>query len=165
MALINKKTTLEECQRAALLLKQAGIHWTGYFMIGLPTETRGEMLKTLEFMKKLAPDFASISIYEPFPGTAMFDLGIEKGLVERERTLSDFFTISPKYYYVKDINRRIDTLSNEEFKEIEDEIKEAFHKYNMGISRLVKRLRSRSRLYLREPKTILSDFRKFLSWL
>jgi radical SAM superfamily enzyme YgiQ (UPF0313 family) len=165
MTLINKKITLEECLRAAKLLKQAGIHWTGYFMIGLPTETKDDMQKTLEFMRKLEPDFASISVYEPFPGTAMFDLGVEKGLVQNERSLSDFFEISPKYYYVRNINSRIDTMSDEEFKEIESEIKESFHKYNMAVPRLVKRLKSRSRLYMRDPKSIWSDFKKFLCWL
>ena len=165
MRLINKNTTLEECMNAAKLLKKAGIHWTGYFMIGLPTETKDDMQKTLEFMRKLEPDFASISVYEPFPGTAMFDLGIEKGLAKKESSLSDFFEISPKYYYIKDMNRRIDTMSNQEFKDLESEIKEAFHKYNMGIPRLAKRLKSRRRLYIREPKTIWSDFKKFLGWL
>jgi radical SAM superfamily enzyme YgiQ (UPF0313 family) len=165
MRLINKDITLEECMNAAKLLKKSGIHWTGYFMIGFPTETKDDMEKTLEFMRRLEPDFASLSVYEAFPGTAMFDLGIEKGLVRKELSLSDFFAISPKYYYMKDINRRIDTMSNQEFKELENKAKEIFHKYNMGIPRMAKRLKSRSRLYVREPQAILSDFKKFLSWL
>jgi len=162
---INKKITLDQCKNAAKLLHKIGIHWTGYFMIGLPSETKEEMCQTLQFMKELRPDYASISVYEPFPGTELFEIGIEKGLVERDRSLEDFFSISPKYYYVKDVQHRIDTMGNGEFEKIEEELKEKFHKYNAGIPRLAKRAKARGSLYAREPKILWSDFKKFLSWL
>ncbi|MBN1804551.1 MAG: radical SAM protein [Sedimentisphaerales bacterium] len=165
LKLINKGTTLDQARRAAKLLRNAGIHWTGYFMMGLPTETKEETYQTLQFMKELKPDFASLSVYEPFPGTDLFELGIEKGLVERERTLEDFYTISPKYYYVKDAGKRVDTMTNNEFEQLETEMKNKFHKYNMGFSKLLKRARSRSRIYISEPKALCSDFKKFLSWV
>ena len=134
-------------------------------MMGLPSETREDIYRTLKFMKELNPDYASLSVYEPFPGTGLFEKGVEKGLVERNRTLVDFYTISPKYYYVKDINRRVDTMSNEEFEKLETEIKDAFHKYNMGFSKIAKRAISRSNIYINEPKMLWNDFRKFLSWV
>jgi len=163
--LMNKQTTLSQARQAARLLRKVGIHWTGYFMMGLPTETKEETYQTLAFMKELKPDFASLSVYEPFPGTALFDIGIAKNLVERERTLHDFYNISPKYYYVKDLNRRVDAISNEEFEKLEFEMKKAFHTYNRGIGRLAKRAKSRSKLYLNEPKAFWGDLKKFWSWL
>lgn len=164
LKLINKRTTLPLAKEAARLFEKVGIHWTGYFMMGLPSETKEEVYQTLEFMKELNPDFASLSVYEPFPGTGLFEIGLEKGLVQNERTLEDFYTISPKYYYVKNINRRVDTMNNEEFEKLEFEMKKAFHKYNMGFSRLARRAISRSNIYLNEPKMLLNDFKKFLSW-
>jgi radical SAM superfamily enzyme YgiQ (UPF0313 family) len=134
-------------------------------MMGLPTETRDDMRQTLDFMRRLEPDYASISVYEPYPGTALFRLGIEKGLVQESRSREDYFSLSPKYYFIRDPNRRIDTMSNAEFLQIEGEMKEAFHKWNRGLPRLAKRFAARSRLYVREPKTIWGDFNKFLSWL
>jgi radical SAM superfamily enzyme YgiQ (UPF0313 family) len=160
--LMNKKITFEQCRKAAKLFRKVGIHWTGYFMMGLPSETKEDVYQTLKFMKELKPDYASFSVYEPFPGTELFERGVERGLVQRERTLEDFYTISPKYYYVKDINRRVETMNKEEFERLELEMKKAIHKYNMGFSRLVKRAKARSNLYLHEPKMLWSDIKKFL---
>jgi radical SAM superfamily enzyme YgiQ (UPF0313 family) len=162
--LMKKGITIEQIEKTAKILNKAGIHWTGYFMMGLPTETKEEIKETLYLMKKIKPDYASLSVYEIFPGTELFTMGIEKGLVQCDRNLNDFYSISPKYYYNKDIHHRIDTMSDEEFKKLEAEMKEAFHRYNMGLPRLIKRARARSKIYLREPKTILRDIKKFLAW-
>ncbi|OGL44069.1 MAG: hypothetical protein A2W05_03340 [Candidatus Schekmanbacteria bacterium RBG_16_38_10] len=165
LKLMNKNITLEQCRRAAKLFRKVGIHWTGYFMMGLPSETKEEIYQTLKFMKELNPDYASLSVYEPFPGTELFNIGIERGLVQKDRTIEDFYKISPKYYYVKDMNHRIDTMSNEEFIRLEGEIKKVFHKYNVGFLKLTKRARSRSKLYLHEPGIFLEDLRKFRGWI
>ena len=124
LKLMSKNITFEQCGEAAKLFRKVGIHWTGYFMMGLPSETREDIYQTLKFMKELNPDYASLSVYEPFPGTGLFEKGVENGLVERNRTLENFYTISTKYYYVKDINRRVDTMSNEEFEKLESEIRD-----------------------------------------
>ena len=133
-------------------------------MMGLPSETKEDIYRTLRLMKELRPDYASFSVYEPFPGTELFNLGIEKGRVQKDRTLEDFYNISPKYYYVKDMNNRIDTMSNEEFERLEYEIKDAFHKYNKGVIRLLKMAKSRSNLYIGSPQMLWNDFKRFLSW-
>lgn len=165
LKLMNKNITLKQCRQAAKLFRKVSIHWTGYFMMGLPSETKEDVYQTLKFMRELKPDYASFSVYEPFPGTHLFEIGIQKGLVQNNRSLEDFYTISPKYYYVKDINQRVDTMSREEFERLEYEMKEVFHKYNMGFPRLFKRAKSRSGLYMSNPKVFFDDFKKFLSWI
>jgi len=165
LKLINKKTTLNQAKQAAKLIRKAGIHWTGYFMMGLPTETKQETYQTLKFMRELKPDFASLSTYEPFPGTRLFEIGIEKGLIQKDRTLEDFYNICPKYYYVKDINKRVDTMSSEEFEHLESQMKRAFHRYNMGLGRLAKRAASRSKVYLHKPGIFFGDVIRFWNWL
>ncbi len=165
LKLINKKTTLTQARKAAKLIRKVGIHWTGYFMMGLPSETKQETYQTLKFMRELKPDFASLSVYEPFPGTRLFEIGIEKGLVQKDRALEDFYNICPKYYYIKDVNRRVDTMPKEEFEQLESEMKKAFHRYNMGIGKLTKRAMARSKVYLHEPAIFFDDIRKFKSWM
>lgn len=164
LKLLNKRTILSQCREAAKLFKKVGIYWTGYFMMCIPSETKEEVYQTLNFMKELKPDFASFSVYEPYPGTALFKIGIERGLIQNERTLKDYYNILPKYYYVKDILRRIDTMDNEELNELEFEMKKAFHKYNMSFLKLMKRAISRSKLYIHEPKILREDLKKFWSW-
>jgi radical SAM superfamily enzyme YgiQ (UPF0313 family) len=165
LKLMNKNITLDQCRKAAGLFKKAGIYWTGYFMMGLPSETKEETYETLRFMKEIKPDFASLSVYEPFPGTDLFEAGIERGLVQNERALEDFYNISPKYYYVKDTGRRVDTMNNAEFEKLEAEMKRKFHKYNMGFMRLLRKAESRKNIYFNEPKAVWADFKKFCSWL
>ncbi len=162
--LMKKGTTLKQIKKAASLLRKSGIHWTGYFMLGLPTETKEEMLDTLDLMKEIKPDYASVSVYEPFPGTELYDIGLDMGLVAEKRCLDELYNMSPKYYYMKDVNNRIDTMTNEEFLKIEKHIKDNFHKHNSGLSRIIKRAKARSSLYLKEPSALFSDFKKFLAW-
>jgi len=165
LGLINKGTTLAQARFAANMFRKTGIHWTAYFMMGLPSETKSETYETLSFLKELKPDFASLSVYEPFPETGLFEDGIKRGLVQRERALEDFYSISPKYYYVKNINKRVDTMDNTEFENLEAEMKRKFHKYNRGFTKLSKRAVSRSKLYLNKPKSLLADIKKFRCWL
>ena len=56
-------------------------------------------------------------------------------------------------------------MANEEFEKLESEMKEAFHRYNKGLPRLAKRARSRSKLYLHEPKALWGDLRRFWGWV
>jgi len=163
LASINKKTTLSQAIEAANLFRKVGIHWTGYFMMGLPSETKEDVYKTLSFIKELKPDYASFSVYEPFPGTDLFKIGLEKGLVQNDRSLADFYDISPKYYYLKNLKHRVDSINDDEFGRLENEMKRAIHRYNMSFSKLAKRAKSRSRLYLHEPKMLWSDFKKLLA--
>ena len=162
---MTKGTTVAQIKRAAALVRKASIHWTGYFMMGLPTETRDEMIETLNLMRRIRPDFASMSVYEPFPGTQLFRKGLETGHVTDDRTLEDYCNISPKYYFFKDITNRIDTMNDTEFREMEKFIKDSFRRYNRGLLRIMKRVSARSALYLNEPAAILGDFQKFLAWM
>jgi len=70
--LINKGVTLTQVEDAFRLTKKAGISIRGFFMLGLPTETREESLATIAFAKKLDPLWAQFTITVPYPGTQMF---------------------------------------------------------------------------------------------
>lgn len=161
---MNKGITLNQVKYVAELFKKVGIHWTGYFMMGVPGETVDDSYKTLNFMYEVEPDFASIGVYEPFPGTPMFATGIKRDLVKAEMTMDDFYTTLPNLYYVKDRNRRIDTIDGERFIALEKEIKNAFHNYNKNFKRILKRATSRANIYVNEPYILVGDIKKYLSW-
>jgi anaerobic magnesium-protoporphyrin IX monomethyl ester cyclase len=162
---MKKSITVAQVKHAAQIIRKAGIHWTGYFMMGLPTETEQEMLATLELMRQIKPDFASLSVYEPLPGTRLYEAGLATGDTIESRALDDYSTISPKYYYFRDIGNRIDTMTDDRFRYLEHYMKACFHRYNRGPARIVKRARARSALYVKEPRALLDDFRKFWAWL
>lgn len=164
-SVMEKQITLDQVREAARLFRKVGIHWTGYFMMGVPGETAEEVRSTLSFMEEVQPDFVSFSVYEAFPGTRLFEVGVERGLVESERTLEDYYTLLPHQYYVKDPDRQVDTVDPVEFRQLEEELKGAFHRYNTSLLSVLGRAWARKSIYLRDPKILLGDIKKFLGWV
>ncbi|MCF6157864.1 MAG: radical SAM protein [wastewater metagenome] len=165
LKLMDKGVTMENIRETSYLFREAGIHWTAYFMMGIPTETKEDIKKTLDLLYTIKPSFASIGVYEPFPGTRLFNIGVEMGLFREEMSYEDFFTRIPSDYYLKDIKRRVDTMSHEDFATLEKEVKNAFHRYNRGFLRILKRVKARSRVYVSMPGVLFNDVNKFLGWL
>lgn len=161
---MNKRITLDQARRAAALFRKVGIHWTGYFLMGIPGETAVDVSRTLAFMYELRPDFASIGVYEPFPGTPIFDEGIRRGLVKPDMTMADFYGVLPNHYYKVAPHRQVETIDPQAYARLEREMKEQFHKYNKQYERLLSRARSRMKQYVRSPRVLCEDFRKYLSW-
>lgn len=161
---MNKGITHDQIRNAAKLFRKIGIHWTGYFMMGVPSETVDEIYQTLDFMYEIEPDFASISVYEPFPGTPMFAEGIQKNLAKPEMTLVDFYTMLPNDYYKLDPRKQVETIDADEFSILAEDMKRKFHIYNKSFKRLLYRAKSRINLYVKQPRLLLCDFSKYLSW-
>lgn len=161
---MNKGITHEQVRNAARLFDKVGIHWTGYFMMGVPGETVEDVYKSLEFMYEVKPDFASIGVYEPFPGTPMFADGIKRGLLKAEMTLEDFYNILPNHYYKANPSRQTDLIDAERFEILEKEVKHAFHNYNAGLRQVFKRVKSRANIYIKEPGILIGDIKKYLRW-
>ena len=72
--LVKKGITLDQCRDAIKWSKKAKIQTRAYFMLGLPTETKEESMVTIEFAKKLNPDYAKFSLTTPYPGTEMYEI-------------------------------------------------------------------------------------------
>jgi len=161
LKLMNKGITKKQCRTAAKLLKDSGIHWTGYFMMGVVGEEEDDIYQTLKFMKELGPDLALIGVYEPFPGTVMFEQGIKRGLVNPKMTLEKFYTVNPNDYYKTDPNLQTDLIEQNRFLEIEEEVKEVFRIYNMKVGNVMAMAVSKISVYLREPKIFWEDLKKF----
>ena len=70
---IKKMATTEDARRAVKILCEAEVKSIGYFMLGLPGETRETMKKTVEFAKDIDPDYAYFFAPTPFPGTEMYE--------------------------------------------------------------------------------------------
>jgi len=161
---MNKGITREQCLAASRMLRKTGIHWSGYFMMGVPGETEEDILATLRFMYELRPDLALLSVYEPFPGTAMFAEGIERGLVYDEMSLAQYYRLSPSHYFKIDPQIQTDCIPRERYLELEKTLMDAFHEYNKGIGKVFKMVRARKNLYLHQPRSLVDDIRKYLSY-
>lgn len=157
---MGKGFSLEQARKASRLLRKIGIHWTGYFLAGLPGETTDDIEKTAAFMQELLPDFACIGIYEPFPGTRLFERGVAAGLYKEQMSLADFFHTTPSQYYLAESGRRSDVLAPTEFTAMEVRVKALFHRYNRGVRPIFRMGYARRGLYWRQPQTLWADFKK-----
>ena len=72
--IIQKGITLEQVRNAFRWTRKAGIETKAFFMLGLPTETREESLKTIKFTKELDPDWIQVTITVPYPGTKLYEM-------------------------------------------------------------------------------------------
>ncbi|MDP2909512.1 MAG: radical SAM protein, partial [bacterium] len=80
--ILRKGITLEMAEKAFRLTKKAGIQTAGYFIIGSPSETEEEILATINFAKKLNPDFVHFTILTPYPATDLYRFGLETGVIK-----------------------------------------------------------------------------------
>ena len=70
---LKKGTTVEQNYKSAEVCKKLGIRIFANYMLGVPTETREEALKTVEMIKKIAPYTPSPAFYTPLPGSNLFE--------------------------------------------------------------------------------------------
>lgn len=89
--LIHKDITLEQIEKTFEITKRAGISIRAFFMLGIPTETRQESLKTISFAKKLDARWSQFTVCTPFPGTELYDLTIGEGDL-KSRSWADYKT-------------------------------------------------------------------------
>jgi len=73
LSLIKKRATSEMNYEARRLIREAGIHYEAFTMIGFPTETKKDVNKTIEWIKKAQPDDFDIGILTPYPGSKIYD--------------------------------------------------------------------------------------------
>lgn len=92
--------------------EDAGLHTSGFVMVGLPYETRAERLETVDLLARAGVGRFRTSLFYPFPGTESHRLAIEGGFVAADRagSLTDF-TRSSCLDFGPDENRFVDQLA------------------------------------------------------
>ncbi len=87
--IIRKPTKLHHVEEASALIKKKGIATNGFFIIGFPGETKDQIRNTLDFSLKIDLDRMSFFIYNPLPGTQLFDVCVEKGYITPDQMAED----------------------------------------------------------------------------
>ena len=154
---IQKGVTKKRIREAACLLNESKMLWTGFFLMGLPHEKKEDTLETLRFLKELNPPFASLGVYENFPGTKNFEDGISLGITKEKMKRDDFFNTPPHLYYFVDPRRRVATMSGEDYLVLVHKMLKEFHRHNHSIRALIRRAVRKRDAYLRNPRMFFSD--------
>jgi anaerobic magnesium-protoporphyrin IX monomethyl ester cyclase len=96
----------DDAVRAIEATRRAGIISMAYFVLGLPGETRETIEQTIQFAKRLNPDYVNFHVATPFPGTEFYDEALAHGWL----TSSDWVEYEEEGSAVI----RTDSLSTEE---------------------------------------------------
>jgi radical SAM superfamily enzyme YgiQ (UPF0313 family) len=75
----------EEFLRFAALSRAYGIALDFYVLIGVPGETASDYRETVALVRQAQPAMVFLSIYHPYPGTDLYRVAVEQGLLPRER--------------------------------------------------------------------------------
>jgi anaerobic magnesium-protoporphyrin IX monomethyl ester cyclase len=77
---LRKGTTRGKNLEAARICKKYGIKIWANYMLGLPTETKEEVMETVSMLKEIDPDWYSPAFYTPHPGSDLYDYCVEHDL-------------------------------------------------------------------------------------
>ncbi len=76
---IDKKIDLDTIRLAFRNAKEVKLETIGFFIIGLPGETRETMQRTIDFAIELDPMIANFSMMTPYPGTKVYEIVKRQG--------------------------------------------------------------------------------------
>jgi magnesium-protoporphyrin IX monomethyl ester (oxidative) cyclase len=80
--IMNKQVDLEKAKQITESCKKLGIYTFGYFVIGMPGETRETIGRSIEFAKNTALNEIGVFIATPYPGSALHQECVEKKYVQ-----------------------------------------------------------------------------------
>ncbi|MFA5388675.1 MAG: radical SAM protein [Candidatus Omnitrophota bacterium] len=105
---IKKGNNKSRIMRAVSWLKKAGIPMEGYFLLGLPGESRKTAMETIEFAANINPEYPVFGIVVPYPGTeicSMAERG-EAGYRIISKKWRDYNKIIGKALELRDLRRK-----------------------------------------------------------
>jgi len=82
--IVKKPINLSKAERIVEKVKARGIETHGAFIVGFPGETRQQILNTFDYARKLKLDRIYPFSFSPLPGTELFRICREQGLISNE---------------------------------------------------------------------------------
>jgi anaerobic magnesium-protoporphyrin IX monomethyl ester cyclase len=79
--LADKMTRVEEIEYAVTETVKAGIKVMANLIVGLPGESTQSLEKMVQFCRRSDVTPTSIKYLTPFPGTRIYDMAVERGLI------------------------------------------------------------------------------------
>ncbi len=81
---IHKKTTVAQIRKVVNMIHDAGIEVWGYFVFGLPGDTRESLEQNIRCATELPLDIANFAVGAPYPGTPLYKMAKERGWLRAE---------------------------------------------------------------------------------
>ncbi|HPQ39583.1 MAG TPA: radical SAM protein [bacterium] len=145
--LIRKDIDLDSAPETIDRANRHGIATGVFLMAGFPDETRDDLLKTYDFMKRIRPAEIVLNILDPMPGSEQFERALELNLLEQPVNYLRF-PLWPDAHFVKEIEPA-------EFNRMIEEISAYVFRYNSSRTALIRRARPEILQLLRTDRKVL----------
>lgn len=100
-----KKISVEQIKALLKYAKELNIQVAGFFMLGAPTETTREVLKTIFFAANSSLSEANFSITTPLPQTGLYNFVKDKGwILPGDFSLFDYYKVKRPKMFKDEIN-------------------------------------------------------------
>jgi len=120
---INRNITLEQIEEAFKMCRKAGIQIACSFMLGMPSETKEDLIASYRFAEKLDADWCQFNVFIAYPDSPLWREMLETG---KYTQLDDFL-----YSY------KTDEIDYDELMRIQ---KQFFKNYHRAPKRILKRI-------------------------
>jgi radical SAM superfamily enzyme YgiQ (UPF0313 family) len=81
---LNRKMSNEKIEKAFELTRQIGMRTKSFNIVGFPLETYDIHMETVKLNRKVQPSSLVIYIFEPYPGTPLYDLSLKNHFIEND---------------------------------------------------------------------------------
>jgi radical SAM superfamily enzyme YgiQ (UPF0313 family) len=146
---IRKNITPEMVEHAVSTARKAGLNALVYFMLGLPGETKASMKTTINFARKIGPEFITLGIATPHPGTKFYEHLDKRGYLTT-KDWSQYDPIKPPVY-------NYPVLSSAE---IETARNNGYRSFYLRPSYILKRFLSQRKLF-----DVINNFKNFVGFM
>ncbi|MBI4162426.1 MAG: radical SAM protein [Candidatus Aenigmarchaeota archaeon] len=118
---IKKGIVPEQIYNAAKIIKDNGVIYSAFFMMGFPTETKEDIMETVKVMKETQPFNAVLSVLTPYPDSEIYYQCLEMGLLPKDIDWSRFYHQSPDNFFMKYMTKQeFDGVKNWAMKMFDD---------------------------------------------
>ena len=90
--ILNRRMSNQKIEQAFLLVKNAGIKTKSFNIVGFPFETYDIHMETVNVNRKVQPNSLVVYIFEPYPGTPLYDMCVKNNFIKEDSEERDFIS-------------------------------------------------------------------------
>jgi len=148
---IDKRIDHDKIRQAFKNAREVGLETIGFFIIGLPGDTRETMQRTIDFAIELDPLIANFSMMTPYPGTRVYEIIKEQGRLLIEDWEDYVFFEQKARYEMGDMTAEL----------VEEMYRRAYRQFYLRPGPVLRRMGSRG-FWLNLPRNLRIAMRTFV---
>lgn len=148
---VDKKVDLDTIRQAFKNAKEVNLETIGFFIIGLPGDTRETMQDTINFAIELDPVIANFSMMTPYPGTKVYEIVKRQGRMLISDWEDYVFFDQKARYEMGDMTAEL----------VEEMYRKAYRRFYLRPSPIIRRLKTKD-FWMNLPRNMRIALRTFI---